>query len=104
MTYAFVLDVPMSAEQYEIVHREVVRRAGDRVDGMLLHLARATATGFQVTEVWKSKPQCDRFNNEVVGPVIAEMTAGEAPAGEPVVQEFQPRGLIIAGTDVAISA
>jgi hypothetical protein len=100
MTYAYLIDVPMPIEQYDTVHQEVLRRGGDRVEGLLVHFGRATAEGFQVVELWESKEQCDRFNNEVVGPVIAEMAAGQPPMAEPMVQEFQPHGLIVRGAAV----
>jgi hypothetical protein len=103
MTYAYVIDVPMPITEYDTVHQEVGRRAGDRIEGLLVHVARATAQGFQLIEVWESKEQCDRFNNEVVGPVMAERASGQAPPGEPTVEEFQPHGLIVAGVETTTS-
>jgi hypothetical protein len=96
MTYAFTVDVAAPMEQYDVLHAEIGRRSGDRVDGMLVHFARATDTGFQVTEVWESREQCERFNNEVMGPIVAEMAAGQPmPATEPVMTEFEARGLLL---------
>jgi hypothetical protein len=101
MTYAFTVDVPAPMDQYDTVHAEITRRAGSHVDGMIVHFARSTALGFQVLEIWESKEQCDRFNNEVVGPVIAELAAGQPMATtEPVMLEFEPHGLLL-GTPAA---
>jgi hypothetical protein len=103
MTWGVVIDVPVPAEMYDAVHAEVLRRAGGRTEGLLLHLGRATATGFQVIEVWESKEASDRFDREVVQPVIAELSAdGPTPAGDPVVTEFEVRGLIVPGAAVAV--
>lgn len=97
MTYAFVMDVEMPVEAYDAVHREVVRRTGSSVDGLLVHIGRATARGFQVTEVWESREQAERYNTEIVGPVIAELAGDRMPQQEPVTEEFEPRGLVLPG-------
>ena len=68
----------------------------------LLHLGRPTATGFQVLEVWESREQFDRYDKEVVGPLMAELSGGAPPpaGAEPV--EFEVRGLILQGADVRV--
>ena len=100
MTYAYVIDVPEPIELYEVVHAEVDRRSGGRADGLIVHLARPTATGFQVLEVWESKEHSDRFGAEVVGPAMTQVGArGDGPQPEP--EEFEPHGLMVAGSRVA---
>jgi hypothetical protein len=100
MTYGFIMDVPAPAEFYDALHAEIGRRSSGDVDGAILHVGRTTSTGFQIIEVWESKEQCDRFTAEVVGPAIAALSAGGPPAGEPTVQEFEPRGLVLPGVRV----
>jgi hypothetical protein len=95
MTYGFVMDVEMPVEMYDAVHAEVLRRAPDPVEGLLLHVGRATARGFQVMEVWDSKEQCERYEAELVGPVIAELAGDRAPQEPPPREEFEPRGLVV---------
>ena len=103
MTYGFVMDVPAPIETYDALHAEIARRNTGEDYGMLLHVGRATATGFQVLEVWESKEQCDRFNAEVVDPALAALTGGRPiPGPEPTVQEFEPRGLIVPGAHAAV--
>ncbi|MGY1637554.1 hypothetical protein ACI78V_12980 [Geodermatophilus sp. SYSU D00742] len=98
MSWAVVIDVPAPVQVYDAVHAEVLRRAGGGAEGLLLHLARATETGFQVIEVWESQEASQRFDREVVQPVVAELaTGGPPPAGDPVVTEFEVRGLIVPG-------
>ncbi|MEU2350033.1 hypothetical protein [Modestobacter sp. NPDC049651] len=95
--YAFTVDVHAPIEQYDMVHAEVARRSAGAVPGLLVHFGRSTATGFQVLEIWETKEQCDRFSNEIVGPVIAEMAAGQPMATQdPVMTEFDPHGLMLA--------
>ncbi len=102
MTYGFVMDVPAPIERYDAVHAEVARLASGGVDGLLVHVGRETRGGFQVTEVWESKELCDRFNAEIVGPALARLAGGLAPPGEPVMEEFEPRGLIVPAAHVAV--
>jgi hypothetical protein len=95
MTYGLVFDMAAPIESYDALHAEIGRRSGGRAEGMLLHIGRETPGGFQVTEVWETKEQFDRFNAEVIGPSIAQLPDGTLPAGELVVQDFEPRGLIV---------
>jgi hypothetical protein len=102
MTYAFVMDVPAPIEFYDALHAEIGRRTPGGVEGFLLHVGRATRTGFQVVEAWESKEQFDRFNAEILGPVLAELSGGRPLPAEPSLEEFEPRGLIIPSAQVAV--
>jgi hypothetical protein len=96
MTYGIVIDVPAPIEMYDAVHAAVIGRTGSSIDGLLCHIGRPTEGGFQIVEVWESKEDCDRYNDQVVGPVIAELSGGrEMPPGESVSEQFEVRGLII---------
>lgn len=97
MTYAFSMDVPAPVEVYDAVHREVLARSGGTADGLLVHLARATGSGFQVIEVWESREQCERYSREIVGPVIAELAGDRAGPQPSEPDEFAVRGLVLAG-------
>jgi hypothetical protein len=102
MTHGLVMSVPAPITFYDALHAEVARRSTAGVDGLLLHVGRATDEGFQVLEVWESKEKCDRFLAEVVGPAVAAVSGGSAPPAEPVIEEFQPRGLIVPSAAVAV--
>ena len=98
MTYGVVAGVPAPVEMYDAVHAEVAHRVGTSVDGLLVHLARPTSTsrGFQVIEVWESKEHFNRCNRELIGPIVAQLSGGQAPPpGEQVTEEFEVRGLVI---------
>jgi hypothetical protein len=94
MTLGVVTDVSAPVATYDAVHAAMVQRAGTAVDGLLLHLARPTADGFQVIEVWKSREEWERANREMVAPVVAEALQGQAPPAS-VVTEFEVRGLVV---------
>ena len=95
MTWGVILDVPLPVETYDAVHAEVLRQAGTAVDGLLVHVAWPTASGFSVLEVWRSRADFDHCNATLVGPAIARVTDGAAPSGGPQPQEFEVRGLVI---------
>ena len=102
MPHGIVMDVPAPIELYDALHAEVARRSTGGIDGMLLHVGRPTTTGFQLLEIWESKEKCDRFFAEVVEPATASVSGGQAAPGQPVVEEFEPRGLIIPSAAIAV--
>ena len=102
MSYGLAIDVPAPIEFYDALHAEVGRRSAGEVDGLLLHVGRPTGAGFQVLEVWESQTKCDRFFADVVGPAFASVSASQASPGQPVMEEFEPRGLIIPSAVIAV--
>ncbi|MGY1734194.1 hypothetical protein ACI798_22020 [Geodermatophilus sp. SYSU D01045] len=104
MTLGVITDVSAPVELYDAVHAamlERVERIGPALDGLLLHLARPTADGFQVIGVWESREAYERGNREVVGPVFAEVLRGQAPPAS-VDTEFEVRGLVLPRAGVAV--
>jgi len=101
MAYGFVMDVPAPIQFYDALHAHLAGSAGN-VDGLLLHVARQTSAGFQITEVWESKELCDRYTAELVAPAMAELTGGQPPPVAPTVEEFEPRGLVLPAAHVYV--
>ncbi|SNS64660.1 hypothetical protein SAMN04488107_3307 [Geodermatophilus saharensis] len=101
MTLGVITDVSAPVEAYDAVHAAMLERMGPAVDGLLLHLARPTAGGFQVIDVWESREAYERGIREVVGPVSAEVLGGQAPPPS-VVTEFEVRGLVLPRAGVAV--
>jgi hypothetical protein len=102
MTWAMTLDVPAPAEVYDAVHRHLLGTVGPSADGLLLHLSRATDTGFQVTEVWESREHYERYESGPVAEALATMSGGAAvPPGDAPV-EFDVRGLVIPVGGIAL--
>jgi hypothetical protein len=102
MTYGFVMDVPAPIQFYDALHAELARRTSGAVDGLLVHVARPTAAGFQVMEVWESKDLCDRYTAELVNPVLADLSGGQPPPADPAIEEFEPRGLVVPAAHVFV--
>jgi hypothetical protein len=103
MTYAHVVDVAATVELYEALHAEIVRLSGGTVDGLLVHIGHPSATGFRVVEVWESRAHFERYNDEIVLPVIQRMAAGQPEsAPEQTVEQIDVHGLVLAGGAVVI--
>jgi hypothetical protein len=94
MSYGVIVRVPAPVEMYDASHAEVMRRAGDSAEtGLILHVARATDTGFEVMEVWQSREHCEAFNRDVVAPALASLgIPADGPPPETV--EFDPRAVV----------
>jgi hypothetical protein len=101
--YAHVVDVPAPAGVYDATHAELLRRTGGHVDGLIVHVCRATEGGFQVLEVWTDRAASERGDRELVAPILAELAeaATGAPYLPPRVEEFAVRGLVIPASDIA---
>ncbi|MCW2620891.1 MAG: hypothetical protein JWL64_493 [Frankiales bacterium] len=98
MTYGVVTQVPEPIEAYDAVHAEIVKAIGDAAPpGLIFHAARPTTEGFEIYEVWESKQHSDAFNAQVVGLAIELTDVDTEGPQEPVVTEFEPRGLMVPG-------
>ena len=53
--YGVITTVPAPVEMYDGMHAAMVSRVGASVDGLLVHVARATTDGFQTLDVWESR-------------------------------------------------
>ncbi|MBB3675909.1 hypothetical protein [Modestobacter versicolor] len=100
MTFGIVIDVPAPIEVYDAMHAELRRRVTGPVEGLLCHVARQTPAGFQVLEVWESREQYARYEAEVVGPTMAELSGGRRSPAPPLTEEFEPRGLVVPAAHV----
>jgi hypothetical protein len=90
MAHGIIATVPAPIDMYRAVNAQVSEQMGDSAPaGILVHIARATADGFQVIEVWESKQQCDAFQDDVLAPIIDRVTGGQAPARQEVTEEFE---------------
>jgi hypothetical protein len=90
MAYGIISTVPAPMDMYRAVSAQVAEQMGETTQtGLLVHIARETADGFQVIEVWESKQQCDAFQDDVLAPIIDRVSGGQAPAREQVTEEFE---------------
>jgi hypothetical protein len=98
--YGHLTEMPGSVEFYDLIHAETLRRTQGDVDGLLVHIARATPTGFDVIEVWTDRDSCLRADQQILNPIIASLAGPSSSAAgslEPRVEEFTPRGLVLPG-------
>ena len=113
MTYAVTIDVHAPAPVYPGLHAQLRERTGGQVDGLLVHLARPTADGFQVLEVWDTNTSYDHFNDTVIAPLTTEAgftppagTDTDGPGAQPPilpmsVTEIDVSGLVIPRGSIA---
>ena len=102
--YGVVTTVPAPVEVYDRMHAELIKRAGTSLDGtgLLVHVGRATADGFERFEVWESKEHYDRAT-EVTGSLMRDL-AGDLPqpSTDESTEVFEVHGLVIPRGDIVI--
>jgi hypothetical protein len=102
--YGVVTAVPAPVEMYDRMHAELIKRAGTSVDGygLLVHVGRATADGFERFEVWESKEHYDRARTAVVS--LMRDLAGDLPqpSTDESTEVFEVRGIVIPRGDIVI--
>jgi hypothetical protein len=102
MTWGLITDVAAPAEVYDAMHSRLMDLTGGKADGLLVHVARATETGFQIVDVWESKEDFERYQTELIGPLLAELTADAPPGVGPETAEFDIRGLVVPAAGIAV--
>jgi hypothetical protein len=103
--YGVVTTVPVPVEVYDRMHAELIKQAaGTSLDGtgLLVHVGRATADGFERFEVWESKDHYDRAT-EMTGSLMRDL-AGDLPrpSTEPSAEVFEVRGIVIPRGDIVL--
>lgn len=75
MAVAVVLDFAgATLDQYDqVVEKMGFRPGGPGAPGGLFHWVTKTDDGFRVVDVWESKEQFDRFAQEKIGPLSAQV-------------------------------
>ena len=98
MTYGVITRIPAPIEAYDSSVAEMIEAEGTLdPEGLILHVARATDDGFELTEVWQSKLHSDRFNDAVVRPALVRVGIGTSAGGPvPEVVEFDASRVIVA--------
>ncbi len=86
MTYAWVQDVPITAEIYDQIKAQIMEKTnGLPPIGSISHIVQKLPNGLRYLDVWESKEACDRFTDEILHPIVgrALKAAGVNPQGEP---------------------
>jgi hypothetical protein len=101
--YGVITIVPAPVEMYDGMHAEMIKRAGTSIDGLLVHVGRATTEGFEVLEVWESKEHYDRGNTDIVLPLMRELAGDQpSPSIEQATEAFDVHGLVIPRGNILI--
>jgi hypothetical protein len=88
---------------YDAMHAEWLKRDGTTVDGLLVHIGRATTDGFQTVEVWESKEHYDRSITDIVFRLMRELAGDQPPASTELATEaFDLHGLVIPNGNIGI--
>jgi len=96
MAHGVIVSVPAPIDMYRAVTSQVTEQIGDTAPpGLLVHIARETADGFQVIEVWESKRQCEDFANTVLAPIVDRVSKGQAPSRNDVGEEFDVENFFV---------
>ena len=103
--YGVVTTVPAPVEVYDRMHAELIKQAaGTSLDGtgLLVHVGRATADGFELFQVFESKEHYDRAM-ETSASLMREL-AGDLPqpSTEQSTEVFEVRGIVIPHGDIVI--
>ena len=101
--YGVITTVPAPIEMYDGIHAEMMNRVGMSVNGLLVHIGRATTGGFQTLEVWESKEHYDRANADIVFPLMRELVGDQPlPTIEQTTEAIDIRGLVVPGSNILI--
>jgi hypothetical protein len=88
---------------YDAVHAKMLSRVDKSIDGLLVHVGRATTEGFEILEVWESKEHYDRANADIVFPVMHALAGDQAlPSLEQAPETFDVHGLVIPRGNIII--
>jgi hypothetical protein len=83
MTIGVLLDIPGGTqEQYEEVNQKAFgdpKGPAEPIDGLIIHTAGATETGWRIFDVWESQETFDQFMNETIMPAVEGLDMPEIP-------------------------
>ena len=86
------------------MHAELIKRAGTSLDGtgLLVHVGRATAHGFELFQVFESKEHYDRAMK--MSASLMRDLAGDLPqpSTDQSTEVFEVRGIVIPRGDIVI--
>ena len=79
MAMAMLLDFEgVTQEEYDRIN-DALNLGDNPADGLILHTAGATQTGWRVFDIWESPEAFGAFAESKLGPTIAETLGDDAP-------------------------
>jgi len=94
--YSIAYEVNAPVEAYDALHAAVTEVTDSTGEGLLVHLARPTATGFEIIEVWESKEHLERFLRDTLPKAVAKLPDMGGAGPQP--KEFELRGFLVYAT------
>ncbi len=95
MPYAFYYDVPAN----EQIYRQVKAELGDaRPEGLLLQLVVKREDGLRHINVWESRQQWERFQEERIAPAVGKVLAAAGMTERPPRPEVREMQLVDFGS------
>ena len=99
--YSVSYQVPAPIEAYDALHAAIKDVTDSEGEGLLVHIARPTADGFEIIEVWESKEQMGAFIDNTLPKALANLGGmGDMPALP--LEEFELRGFLVYARDKII--
>ena len=79
MPWGATFDVSAPIENYDETIPLVEEITHGIPEGLIVHFASPTESGYRVTEVWQSEDHWKRFRTGVLTPLLQRLTGQEAP-------------------------
>jgi hypothetical protein len=102
MAIGVTTTISASIETYDALHAAMLRHPMPPDVGLISHVTRQTADGFEITEVWDSKASFEQFMQEIVPTVLREVLGDAEPIPEPRSEVWEIRGLVVPSAGVAV--
>ena len=96
--YSIRYEVPAPIEAYDALHKAVKDVTASDGEGLLVHIARPTTTGFEIIEVWESQERFGAFVTDTFPKAVATL-GGMGDMQAPPIEEFELRGFLVYAKD-----
>jgi hypothetical protein len=80
-----------STVNYDAVSEKLMAQ-GKPIDGLLVHSAGYTGSGFRIYEIWESRPHYDRFIADRLMPLLVAQGGDPTP---PAITEYELHNLLV---------
>ncbi len=77
MAFAFVQDLPVGQDVYDQIVAELALDSPP--EGLIVHVAGPTSTGFRIIDVWESEEAFGKFGSERLAPAVEKVAPGSPP-------------------------
>jgi hypothetical protein len=79
-----------STVNYDVVSEQLTQ--GEPIDGLIVHSAGYTGSGFRILEIWESRAHYDRFLSDRLMPLLVAQEGDPTP---PTLTEYDLHNLLV---------